>query len=237
MIVYFRRVLHPIFNRNRFVPTKSSRPIDLALRLYADQPFGIRAFVMARHLLCPLSTIDRYVPARGRILDLGCGHGLFSTLMAISSPERSILGVEPSGVKMRTATTLGSKLPNVRFRQGTIDDVAEGSLDAITILDVLYLLPVPEKLKILRRCHQILGPEGKLVLKTNDTHPAWKYRWAWLQEVAMTRVGLTMGQEDLHFISCTETVDLLKQAGFGQIEVVHLPFLLPYPHTLFSCSP
>ena len=219
------------------MPTTSRRPIDRALQLYADQPLGIRAFVRARHLLCPLSAIETYVPIRGRILDLGCGHGLFSALMAISSPQRSITSVEPSSVKMRTAITLVSKLPNVQFRQGTIDDVDEGPLDAITILDVLYLLPVPEKLRILRRCRQLLGPEGKLVLKTNDTHPAWKYRWAWLQEVAMTRVGLTMGEHALFFVSCTQTVQILEEAGFSRIEVVHLPFLLPYPHTLFSCSP
>jgi 2-polyprenyl-3-methyl-5-hydroxy-6-metoxy-1,4-benzoquinol methylase len=217
--------------------TTSVRPIDLALQMYADQSLGIRAFVRARHLLCPLSAIERYVPARGRILDLGCGHGLFSALMAIASPERAITGIEPSAVKMQTASTLISKLPNVQFRQGTIADVSDGSLDAITILDVLYLLPVPEKLKILKRCRDLLGPDGRLVLKTNDTHPAWKYRWAWLQEVAMTRIGLTMGEEALYFISCTETVGLLREAGFSRIEVVHLPYLLPYPHTLFSCLP
>ena len=219
------------------MPTTSRRPIDRALRLYADQPLGIRAFVRARHLLCPLTTIETYVPPRGRILDLGCGHGLFSVLMAISSPERSIMGVEPSPIKMRIAATLSGKLTNVQFQQGTVDEVHEGPLDAITILDVLYLLPVPEKLKILERCRQLLRPEGKLVLKTNDTHPAWKYRWAWLQELAMTRIGLTMGEEALHFTSCTQTMGLLKEAGFRRIEVVHLPFLLPYPHTLFSCSP
>ena len=104
-------------------------------------------------------------------------------------------------------------------------------------MDVLYLLPIPEKLKIMKRCREILRPGGKLVLKTNDTHPAWKFRWAWLQEVAMTRVGLTMGEHALYFISCKQTVELLKEAGFGHIEVVHLPFSLPYPHTLFVCTP
>lgn len=175
------------------------------------------------------------MPREGRILDLGCGHGLFSALMAVSSPERSILGVDPSPAKIHVASRLVGKLPNLKLLQGTADDVRESGMDAVTILDVLYLLPVDEKLRILNRCHDLLKPGGHLVLKTNDTHPAWKYRWAWLQEVAMTRVGLTMGHGSLHFISCTETVGLLRQAGFRDLQVVHLPFLLPYPHTLFSC--
>lgn len=217
--------------------SNTSRPIDTALHLYDDQPLGIRAFVRARHLLCPLSAIEGYVPKRGRILDLGCGHGLFSALMAVASPERTVLGVDPSAAKIHTAATLAKKLPNVSFFQGTADDVDEQNLDAVTIMDVLYLLPVPEKLKIMKRCREILRPDGKLVLKTNDTHPAWKFRWAWLQEVAMTRAGLTMGEHALYFLSCKQTVELLKEAGFGRIEVIHLPFPLPYPHTLFVCTP
>lgn len=208
-----------------------------ALRLYDDHPLGIRAFVRARHLLSPMSAIERRVPADGRILDLGCGHGLFSAMMAIASPGRSVLGVDPSAAKVAVARTLEARLSGVRFLQGTIEDVAEKGLRAITILDVLYLLPVPEKLNILSRCREMLAPGGRLILKTNDTHPAWKYRWAWFQEVAMTRIGLTLGTGSLHFISCEETVTLLKQAGFGDILVEHLGSLLPYPHTLFSCSP
>ena len=152
-------------------------------------------------------------------------------------PERSILGVDPSGAKIQVASGLSSKLPDARFFQGTADDVKEDGFDAITIMDVLYLLPVPEKLKILKRCRELLAPGGRLVLKTNDTHPAWKFRWAWLQEVAMTRIGLTMGEHALYFLSCEQHVGLLKEAGFRHVDVAHLPFLLPYPHTLFTCTP
>ncbi|MHB1162116.1 MAG: class I SAM-dependent methyltransferase [Chloroflexota bacterium] len=214
----------------------SNSPISRALRLYDDHPPGIRTFVRTRHLLCPLSAVEQQVPERGRILDLGCGHGLFSALMAVASPERSILGVDPSAAKIDTAARLSSKLPNVEFRRGTVDDCLGDRLAAITIVDVLYLLPRPEKLRILQRCRELLAPEGRLILKTNDTHPAWKYRWARLQEVIMTRLGLTLSTGGLYFLSCAETMELLRQVGFQDVRVHHLPTLLPYPHTLFVCS-
>ncbi len=215
--------------------TKASL-MSTALRLYEDQPLGVRAFVRARHLLCPLQAVERQVPPRGRILDLGCGHGLFSALMAVAAPQRSILGIDPSPAKIAAASRLAGKMPNVRFLQGTIDDCGESGLDAITIVDVLYLLPVPEKLRILRRCRELLAPQGRLILKTNDTHPVWKYRWAWFQEVAMTGLGLTMGGHGLHFLGCRETERLLREAGFRDVGTDHIRSLLPYPHTLFSCS-
>ncbi len=216
--------------------SKPSSSMAQALRLYDDYPLGIRAFVRTRHLLCPMPAIERHVPARGRILELGCGHGLFSALMAVSSPERSIIGVDPSPVKIAMAARLAGKLPNVEFKQGTIDGFREGELDAVAIVDVLYLLPPPEKERVLQRVRDLLAPGGRLVLKTNDTHPIWKYRWAWFQEVLMTSVGLTMGGSHLHFFSCTETARLLHQVGFRDVQVVHLPTLLPYPHTLFACT-
>lgn len=213
----------------------TDNPIARALALYEDQSLGIRAFTRARDLLAPLQAIEDRVPEEGRVLDVGCGHGLFTALMAVASPARSILGVDPSEGKIQIAQGLTAKLPNVRFFQGTIQEVDEGPFDAITILDVLYLLPLEEKVRILRRCHELLAPGGRLVLKTNDTHPAWKYQWARLQEVAMTRVGLTLNHGSLHFFSCGQHLGLLKQVGFDRVDVVHLPFLLPYPHTLFTC--
>ena len=218
------------------ISSNNETPIARALKLFDDQPIGIRAFVRCRHFLCPLAEVERQVPIEGAILDLGCGHGLFSALMAIASAGRSITGVDPSVAKISAANRLVGKLPNVRFFHGTIDDVRGREFDAITIVDVLYLLPVYEKLNVLKRCHELLTPNGRLILKTNDTHPAWKYRWARLQEIAMTGLGLTLGHGALHFISCTEHVDLLRQAGFRDISVMHLPTLLPYPHTLFVGS-
>lgn len=219
------------------MPTTSRNSMPKVMRLYSGQPLGVRAFVRARHLLSPMSAIERRVPSEGRILDLGCGHGLFAALMVVSSPDRSVLGVDPSASKIAVAKGLRGRLPNLDFLHGTIDVVQEGGFRAITILDVLYLLPVPEKSRILARCRELLAPDGRLILKTNDTHPTWKYRWAWVQEVAMTRLGLTLNSGSLHFVSCTETVELLRRAGFRDVQVVHLHSMLPYPHTLFSCSP
>ncbi len=213
----------------------STSLMSRALHLYDDQPLGIRAFVRTRHLLCPMAEIERHVPTRGRILDLGCGHGLLSAVMAVASPERSIVGVDPSAVKIATAVRLAARLSNVQFRQGTVEDFDEIGLDAVTINDVLYLLPPPEKEKILQRVLDLLAPGGRLILKTNDTHPAWKYGWARFEEVVMTRLGLTLGHGDLHFFSCTQTAAMLREVGFRDVQVAHIPTLLPYPHTLFTC--
>ena len=207
-----------------------------ALGRYAGQPLGIRGFVLARHLLAPVARVLAAVPDAGRILDVGCGHGLFANALALGSPARQVLGVDPSGAKLAVAKASATGLSNVRFAQGTVRQVDEGGFDAITILDVLYLLPIEEKLAVLRACRERIAPSGVLILKTNDTRPPWKYRVARLQEQAMTCLGLTMGHGELHFFSQEQNASLLELAGFRP-QLVDLNTWLPYPHVMFVSRP
>ena len=217
-------------------PLPPSTVIRRSLGRYAGQSLGIRGFVLARHLLAPLGRVLEAVPARGRLLDVGCGHGLFANAAALGSPDRQVLGVDPSGGKIGVARASSAGLPNVRYVRGTVQEIDERGFDAITILDVLYLLPIEEKLAVLRACRERIAPDGVLILKTNDTRPAWKYRVARLQEEAMTGLKLTLGHGDLYFLSREQNAGLLELAGFRP-RIVDLNTWLPYPHVMFVSRP
>lgn len=216
-------------------PLPPRAAIRSSLTRYVGQPLAIRLFVRARHILAPLAAILAEMPTEGRILDVGCGHGLFANALALGSPAREVLGVDPSPTKIRVARTSGAGLPNVRYVQGTVDDLDERDFDAISILDVLYLLPVEQKLGVLRACRERLRPRGLLLVKTNDTRPSWKYAVARLQEVLMTGLGLTMGH-GLYFLSREQNAAVLELAGFRPTVRV-LRSRLPYPHVMFLCRP
>ncbi len=223
-------------SRTASTPLPTSVAIRRSLGRYKRQPLGIRGFVLARHLLAPIGRVLAAVPPSGRILDVGCGHGLFANALALGSPARQVLGVDPSGAKIAVANASSAGLPNVRYQQGTVQQIDEDGFDAITILDVLYLLPIEEKLAVLRACRERIGPNGFLILKANDTRPPWKYRVARLQEQAMTGLGLTLGHGELHFLSREQNANLLELAGF-QPQFVDLNNWLPYPHVMFVSRP
>jgi 2-polyprenyl-3-methyl-5-hydroxy-6-metoxy-1,4-benzoquinol methylase len=216
-------------------PLPPSIAIRRSLARYTGQSLGIRGFVLARHLLAPLGRVLEAVPSSGRLLDVGCGHGLFANAAALGSPDRQVLGVDPSGAKIGVARSSAAGLPNVRYVHGTVQDVDESGFEAISILDVLYLLPIDEKLALLRACRQRIAPNGVLILKTNDTRPSWKYRVARLQEELMTGLGLTMGH-GLYFLSRKQNAGLLERAGF-EPRIVDLNSWLPYPHLMFVSRP
>ncbi|MBI4495172.1 MAG: class I SAM-dependent methyltransferase [Chloroflexi bacterium] len=217
------------------IPNPKSK-IRTALRLYEGESPGIRLFVRARHLLAPLEQIAASVPPQGNVLDVGCGHGLFSLLLALVWPDRHILGVDPSPAKIEVARRVGRALPNVEFRLGSVEAAGERAFQAVALLDVLYLLPPEQKLRLLRGCRQALAPSGVLLVKTNDTHPAWKFALTRFQEWAMTSLGLTLGHGGLSFQPCEANRQLLRQAGFDA-QVRHLRHWSPYPHVLFTARP
>jgi 2-polyprenyl-3-methyl-5-hydroxy-6-metoxy-1,4-benzoquinol methylase len=206
-----------------------------ALALYDREPLGARLHVHARHWLCPLEPIAERVPPRARVLDVGCGHGLFANLLALQSPARDVFGVDPMATKIAVAERVAQGVPNVRYAVGSAADVQDAGYDAITILDVLYLLPRPAKLALLQRCRELIAPHGVLLLKTNDKRPRWKYQWARFEEQLMTTLGLTEGQ-GLYFLNAAQNRALLGMAGFDA-EIVRLDNWLPYPHVLFVARP
>jgi 2-polyprenyl-3-methyl-5-hydroxy-6-metoxy-1,4-benzoquinol methylase len=220
------------------VSTSLDRRAALAAALdrYRRETAFVRLFTRGRSILAPLVQVADEVPGAGPILDLGCGHGLFTNQLALGSAERELLGVDPSAAKIAVARRASAGLPNVRYLQGRAEDVAERNFRAVTILDVLYLLPDRQKLTVLERCRSLLAPDGLLLVKTNDTHPAWKYAVVRLEEELMVRaLGFTLGGE-LHFRGTAEYLALLRLAGF-ESRVLNLDSWLPVPHRLYVCRP
>jgi 2-polyprenyl-3-methyl-5-hydroxy-6-metoxy-1,4-benzoquinol methylase len=219
--------------QGRALPSKSlHHDLPAALKLYSDEPLGTRLFVQLRRCLSPVQSIAEKVPGSGSVLDIGCGHGLISLALACAQAKRRILGIDPSSAKLDIAARAGKKLPNVEFRRSSAEDVHDEKFDVILLIDVLYLLPYERKLALLRRCRNLLSPDGTLIVKASDTHPAWKYAVTYAQEKFMTGAELTLGHCGLHFLSCRQNNALLHHAGFVT-EMHHLRHWTPYPHVFF----
>lgn len=208
-----------------------------ALALYSDHSLGTRIFVRLRHLLAPLARLEMLVPNTGEVLDLGCGHGLFSNYMAMRAPDRDVVGIDPSPEKARTAMQTDELLPNTRFMQADLASLHDHSpFDVITIVDVLYLIPEEEQRRILENCHRLLKDTGSLVLKVNNPDPFWRFSWGYAQELLMVKVlAWTQGPGEMHFLSIERYRELLTAIGFT-VECRPLPARVFYPSVALICK-
>lgn len=161
----------------------------VALEAYREAPLGDRFHVRMRWLSCPFEGVAKHVPAHGRVLDLGCGHGLFSIYLAASGPARRVMGIDVDEHKLaiarRAALVHGL---HVEFQSVAGESAPDDQWDAITVVDVLYLLGEEAAVRLLREAVARLAPHGVLVVKEMSLTPAWKRRVVLLQETLATRV-------------------------------------------------
>ena len=102
------------------------------------------------------------LPARGRLLDLGCGNGSFLSAWSRLVPGWSLAGSEVSDKYRREVEAI----PGVE-QLYTVDlDAIPGTFDAISLVHVLEHIPSP--LAFLRRLHARLNPGGLLILEVPD---------------------------------------------------------------------
>ncbi|MBK7972217.1 MAG: class I SAM-dependent methyltransferase [Deltaproteobacteria bacterium] len=205
------------------------------LRLYGGSPIAERAHVLIRWLLCPMTKLLARLPAEGRLLEIGCGHGLFSNLASVSRPRLRVLGIDPAQGKIGFARQSIQGRSEVEFRCVRVEDLPDEDFDAVAILDVLYLIPKDEWRPLLARSLAKLRPGGKLVLKENSLHPAWKFHIARFQEVLAVRVlKITEGSSRFAFADEVEMVGILKEAGAREVIVTKIDRGHWYPHTLYG---
>lgn len=205
-----------------------------ALALYRELPAPVRLHTRVRSFTCPMAAVAALAPATGRLLEVGCGHGLFANEAALRNPGLQVLGVDPSAEKIRWAEATVGQRPGIRFRRGRLEDVPEQGFDAVAVLDVLYLVPRGEWPGFLRGCLERLRPGGRLLLKEVDLRPRWKFRKCVLQEAVSVRLlGITLGTA-FAFAGREEMAGLLREVGFSGVGITDLGRGYSTPHLLYQ---
>lgn len=179
----------------------------------------MRVHVGVRWRTCPFVVVAQAVPPAGRILEIGCGHGLFSSYLALAEPGRHVVGTDVDQAKIEIARraagrarALGARLA---FQPAPDGSVPDGPWTAIVIVDVLYLLDRDGERRLLAACAGRLAPGGVLVVKETDDRPRWKAAWTRAQETVAVRVlGLTEGGRP-SFTPPRQLAQVIEAAGLA----------------------
>jgi SAM-dependent methyltransferase len=143
---------------------------DPKQRGYAD--YAREAALYLRTFEKRMALVQRWLPARARILDVGCAAGYF--LRVVQRLGHDVHGVELSpAIAHQAIAALGKD----RIHIGTLDHAIEAmnyapaSFDLITMWDVVEHIPEPQQ--VLRRIRELLQPGGHLLLETQNVASRW----------------------------------------------------------------
>jgi 2-polyprenyl-3-methyl-5-hydroxy-6-metoxy-1,4-benzoquinol methylase len=178
-----------------------------------------------------LSVMDLLLTDEGRILDVGCGFGLFAAYFGQTQPRRRIVGVDPSVRRIALATEVARSL-GLRDHAFVVGDVRtaplQGPFDAVYVLDVMHHLPRNDQEQVLERLRSLLAPGGMLLIKDITTEP----RFGLFFTEALDRL-MVGWNEPLAYRHHREWSEMLTALGF-KVRMVRVPDILPYPHVVIA---
>lgn len=221
------------------MPKSNRISLTTLCRYYHDTSWQVLLHICIRYLTCPFKKMLTFAPTAGDILELGCGHGVFCTLLAVTDSKRKVIGIDIDSAKIAAAESVARSIQgngsHVSFYCVQPGQLPEGLFDAIFVVDVLYLMDESTQYNTLGQLLGKLKPGGKLLVKEMATKPWIKFVWCKMQEsLSVKTFKITAWQKQLprfHFIPLEKMALWFKERGFT-VQSVPLDKGYLHPHHL-----
>jgi ubiquinone/menaquinone biosynthesis C-methylase UbiE len=177
----------------------------------------------SHHISITRQTLERMNLKPGdRVLDLGCGAGWASRLLAeqVAGGERpgKVIGLDVSDEMIRRARAHCKENDNIMFVVGSAQELPweENGFDKVLSVESFYYYGDQER--ALDELFRVMAPKGELFILINlyrDNH----YSLRWVEEL---KVPVQVHSE-------AEYLDMLLAHGFSDVRAERIPDLTPTP--------
>ena len=111
------------------------------------------------------ATIRDWAPAPRRILEVGCGEGAVTAVLAERFPDAAITAID---ITPRAGRLYRGRTDGVAFHQTTVQEIARlhpGQFDLVVLSDVLHHVADDLRPEVLAAIGLALAPDGRFFLK------------------------------------------------------------------------
>ncbi len=172
---------------------------DLARDLYPRSASFRRLIQINRPLICPFGSLIAQVPENSRVLDVGCGSGLFIALLSARKKVSLALGFDASDKAISLAREMRSKHPAkavISFERCDVNEPwPSGLYDVVTIIDLLHHLDRENQARTFHAASAKVRPGGYLILKDVGKRPVWRAHFSRLHDIVIARQLITIPDE------------------------------------------
>jgi ubiquinone/menaquinone biosynthesis C-methylase UbiE len=160
-----------------------------------------------------------------RVLDLGCGSGWATRLLARAAHQGAVVGVDISDAMIRQAQAESQNFRNVEFRIGSATKIPseDNFFDKVLSVESFYYYPDQER--ALDELYRVMAPNGRLFVLIN-LYSDNQYSLQWVPKLKVP----------VHVRSAEEYVGLLKTHGFEKVEYRQIPDDTPTPDNYKTTS-
>lgn len=171
---------------------------------------GTKLFLHLRWLMTPYSAMSSYVPKVGRVLDVGCGHGLLAMKLALSAPGRAVLATDHDVQRIEVARQAGAGIDNLQFAVSAGSPVTVGSFDAIMMIDFLHYFSPEQQDEMIAQAFANLSSGGWLLAREVNQQAGLVSKLNQLYEKIATLTGFTQSNN----VKTKENLSFKSQSGW-----------------------
>ncbi|MEZ5920510.1 MAG: class I SAM-dependent methyltransferase [Parvularculaceae bacterium] len=188
-----------------------------------------------RPYICPFHLLMPLVPAQSRILDIGCGSGVFMGLLAHYGRIRSGFGFDASEAAIGWAQQMRMHLANGERLTFEHRDARAGlpdeEFDVVSMLDVMHHVPPPAQKTLTLEAARRVKPGGLFLYKDMVQKPAWRALANRMHDVVIAR-------EWINYAAMRDVTEWAAEGGLVPVED-RSENMLWYGHewTLFRRTP
>jgi len=214
-----------MFTKNKFIIQVVRAFDSTIIRLYC-----FLRFIIIRQVF--LNEMGQYLRGAQKILDIGCGFGLFSLYFSMLLKPQSITGVDLNPRRIRAARAASERLglSNVtNYIHSDVRDISfEEGFDGAYMMDIIHHIPVSAVEPLLTHLHHVLQEGSTLLIKDVAKYPAYKRWFTYVLDKMMDY------KTPVNYWDVPELTELLQKVGF-EVYVHNMLDILPYPHVLYIC--
>jgi ubiquinone/menaquinone biosynthesis C-methylase UbiE len=149
-------------------PYASIAQADEALQARLAGVLELRAADPQQRAMLNAYLSEIQLPDAAVVLEVGCGTGAVTRVLAAMRGVKDVVGVDPSPLFVEKARELGQNVPRLSFRTGDGRTLpfADGSFDLVVFQTTLCHVPEPEQ--ALREARRVLRAGGWLAVFDGD---------------------------------------------------------------------
>jgi hypothetical protein len=126
-----------------------------------------------------------------------------------------VLGLDHDEGKIAVARSTIAGRDRLRFEVADIVAVPPPRCDAVTIVDVLYLMAPEDQERVLKGAAAALSEGAPLLVRSQEARIDPRFALTYAQETVAVSLGFTRGQRRrLHFPTREDALAMFQRAGF-----------------------